>query len=169
MNVLSGCRGGERSVGIDSRLCRSPLRGACGVLRRALRGWYSAHPEPHPSLSLRAACGVQIRSRRICRTKLEPIPPSPPSAKKRAPIGALLRLAVREGFEPSIRVNVYTLSRRAPSASRTPHQNCCICRFAKRLPSHDVLVTRCARPCEPQAVPAFTCRRQDVSLSDTSP
>ena len=33
-----------------------------------------------------------------------------------------LKLAVREGFEPSIRVNVYTLSRRAPSATRTPHQ-----------------------------------------------
>ncbi len=31
-------------------------------------------------------------------------------------------LAVREGFEPSIRANVYTLSRRAPSATRTPHQ-----------------------------------------------
>ncbi len=30
-------------------------------------------------------------------------------------------MAVREGFEPSIRVNVYTLSRRAPSATRTPH------------------------------------------------
>ena len=34
----------------------------------------------------------------------------------------LCNLAVREGFEPSIRVNVYTLSRRAPSATRTPHQ-----------------------------------------------
>ena len=31
-------------------------------------------------------------------------------------------MAVREGFEPSIRVNVYTLSRRAPSATRTPHR-----------------------------------------------
>ena len=32
-------------------------------------------------------------------------------------------MAVREGFEPSIRVNVYTLSRRAPSATRTPHRS----------------------------------------------
>src|SRR5690554_8021239 len=31
-------------------------------------------------------------------------------------------LAVREGFEPSIRFPVYTLSRRAPSTTRTPHQ-----------------------------------------------
>ena len=32
-------------------------------------------------------------------------------------------MAVRTGFEPVIRVNVYTLSRRAPSATRTSHQN----------------------------------------------
>ncbi len=31
-------------------------------------------------------------------------------------------LAVREGFEPSIGINLYTLSRRAPSTARTPHQ-----------------------------------------------
>ena len=31
-------------------------------------------------------------------------------------------MAEREGFEPSIRVNVYTLSRRAPSAARPPLQ-----------------------------------------------
>src|SRR5690606_32221998 len=30
-------------------------------------------------------------------------------------------LAVREGFEPSIGINLYTLSRRAPSTARTPH------------------------------------------------
>ena len=29
-------------------------------------------------------------------------------------------MAEREGFEPSIRINVYTLSRRAPSATRPP-------------------------------------------------
>ena len=29
---------------------------------------------------------------------------------------------MREGFEPSIRVSVYTLSRRAPSATQTPHR-----------------------------------------------
>ena len=33
-----------------------------------------------------------------------------------------IKLAVREGFEPSVRVNAHTLSRRAPSATRTPHQ-----------------------------------------------
>ncbi len=32
-------------------------------------------------------------------------------------------MAEREGFEPSIRVNVYTLSRRAPSATRPPLQH----------------------------------------------
>ena len=31
-------------------------------------------------------------------------------------------LAEREGFEPSIQFPVYTLSRRAPSATRTPLQ-----------------------------------------------
>ena len=32
-------------------------------------------------------------------------------------------MAEREGFEPSIRVNVYTLSRGAPSATRPPLLN----------------------------------------------
>lgn len=31
-------------------------------------------------------------------------------------------MTMREGFEPSIQLRVYTLSRRAPSATRTPHQ-----------------------------------------------
>ena len=31
-------------------------------------------------------------------------------------------VAVREGFEPSIGVNLYTLSKRAPSTARPPHQ-----------------------------------------------
>ena len=31
-------------------------------------------------------------------------------------------VAVREGFEPSTGANLYTLSRRAPSAARTPHR-----------------------------------------------
>ena len=31
-------------------------------------------------------------------------------------------MAVREGFEPSIHLRVYTLSRRAPSATQTPHR-----------------------------------------------
>ncbi len=29
-------------------------------------------------------------------------------------------MAEREGFEPSVRVNVHTLSRRAPSTTQTP-------------------------------------------------
>lgn len=39
-------------------------------------------------------------------------------------IGALhiSSLAVRVGFEPTIRFLVYTLSRRAPSTARTPHR-----------------------------------------------
>ena len=32
-------------------------------------------------------------------------------------------MAEREGFEPSIGINLYTLSRRAPSATRTSLQN----------------------------------------------
>ena len=31
-------------------------------------------------------------------------------------------MAVREGFEPSIEFPLYTLSRRAPSATRTSHR-----------------------------------------------
>ncbi len=48
-------------------------------------------------------------------------PPCPPN-KKRPHKGVSFYLAEREGFEPSIRANVYTLSRRAPSAARTPLQ-----------------------------------------------
>lgn len=42
---------------------------------------------------------------------------------KKEPFGSV---AVRAGFEPAIRVNVYTLSRRAPSATRTSHQKIAI-------------------------------------------
>ena len=37
-------------------------------------------------------------------------------------VGDIKIMAVREGFEPSIRVNVYPLSRRAPSTTQTPHR-----------------------------------------------
>ena len=37
--------------------------------------------------------------------------------------GAKIKLAEREGFEPSKRLTVYTLSRRAPSATRPPLRN----------------------------------------------
>ena len=36
-------------------------------------------------------------------------------------MAGFLILAVREGFEPSNGLTRYTLSKRAPSASRTPH------------------------------------------------
>ena len=40
------------------------------------------------------------------------------------PYGSVCTLAEREGFEPSMGVTPYTLSRRAPSASRTPLRWC---------------------------------------------
>ena len=40
------------------------------------------------------------------------------------PVRTLCALAEREGFEPSMGVTPYTLSRRAPSASRTPLRWC---------------------------------------------
>ena len=45
-----------------------------------------------------------------------------PQIKKPGTKAGLFNLAVREGFEPSIGINLYTLSRRAPSTTRTPHQ-----------------------------------------------
>ncbi len=39
---------------------------------------------------------------------------------KNAPFGALFYLAERAGFEPAIAFPLYTLSRRAPSTTRTP-------------------------------------------------
>ncbi len=44
------------------------------------------------------------------------------NAKSPAIGRAFQNLAVRKGFEPLIRFHVYTLSRRAPSTTRTPHQ-----------------------------------------------
>ena len=43
--------------------------------------------------------------------------------KKRTKLGSFLDMAEKEGFEPSIGINQYTLSRRAPSATRTLLQN----------------------------------------------
>ena len=40
----------------------------------------------------------------------------------KSPLTGAFYLAVREGFEPSIPVRVYSLSRGAPSATRPPHQ-----------------------------------------------
>ena len=42
-------------------------------------------------------------------------------------------MAEREGFEPSIRVNVYTLSRRAPSTTRTSLRGAQVIRFSYRV------------------------------------
>jgi hypothetical protein len=44
-------------------------------------------------------------------------------------LGPFFVMAVREGFEPSNSLTRYTLSRRAPSATRTPHQNRFLCAF----------------------------------------
>ena len=55
----------------------------------------------------------------------------PPSLKHKSPSRGFLFLAEREGFEPSMRINAYSLSRGAPSATRPPlricntHLTCC--------------------------------------------
>ncbi len=49
-------------------------------------------------------------------------------------------MAEREGFEPSIRVNVYTLSRRAPSTTRTPLQILKVCLALGKQSEEDSLV-----------------------------
>ena len=41
--------------------------------------------------------------------------------------GSSLKMAVREGFEPSMHFRAYTLSRRAPSATRTSHRGTVRC------------------------------------------
>ncbi len=68
-------------------------------------------------------------SLRLCKLAFLPVcltGPLPTNISKRGldfhPSPFCLYLAVREGFEPSIRVSVYTLSRRAPSATQTPHR-----------------------------------------------
>ncbi len=43
-----------------------------------------------------------------------------------AEISCFNTMAEREGFEPSIRVNAYTISSRAPSTTRPPLHNFCI-------------------------------------------
>ena len=49
--------------------------------------------------------------------------PCPLTAVHKKTAYAVFVMAVREGFEPSNGLTRYTLSRRAPSATRTPHQN----------------------------------------------
>ena len=49
-------------------------------------------------------------------------------------------MAVRKGFEPLIRFHVYTLSRRAPSASRTPNQICKVSVFYAKKIENQVLI-----------------------------
>ncbi len=59
-----------------------------------------------------------MRVRKLCRPEqCEPLKRQSPAGR-----GSVFDLAVREGFEPSIRFLVYTLSRRAPSTARTPHR-----------------------------------------------
>ena len=66
------------------------------------------------------------KTQAFCRTLSRLLAPlgSAPCKKKpgRESRLSLLNLAVREGFEPSIHFRVYTLSRRAPSATQTPHR-----------------------------------------------
>ncbi len=78
----------------------------------------------HPGTYMIIACA--INSLTFCQTLTRVL--DPPCiggiCNKKAQVmnlSFLSNLAVREGFEPSIRFHVYTLSRRAPSASRTPH------------------------------------------------
>ncbi len=47
----------------------------------------------------------------------------PAHPNKKGPLRDPLSLAERAGFEPAIRFHVYTLSRRAPSTTRTPLRN----------------------------------------------
>ena len=79
--------GGEG--GIDSSLRSSPLRGACGVLRRAVRG---------------------LSNRKVLFK-----PPSPPH--KKSPLRGFPYVAEREGFEPSEPARVHLISSQARSAS----------------------------------------------------
>ncbi len=66
------------------------------------------------------------KTQAFCRTLsrlLAPLGGAPCKKKAWTRIQAFsLNLAVREGFEPSIHFRVYTLSRRAPSATQTPHR-----------------------------------------------
>ncbi len=66
------------------------------------------------------------KTQAFCRTLsrlLTPLGGAPCKKKAWMRIQAFsLNLAVREGFEPSIHFRVYTLSRRAPSATQTPHR-----------------------------------------------
>ncbi len=90
------------------------LSGRCG--RDALA--------PSLALALRVAAPCKTASCRFGEHRVLISRPSP-DAKAEGPDFhrglLLLNMAVREGFEPSIRFHVYTLSRRAPSATRTPH------------------------------------------------
>ena len=76
--------------------------------------------------SLRSPCGPPLAVQNA-GVLSNPVEASPLSAVHHAKSldanpGFLLNLAVREGFEPSIHFRVYTLSRRAPSATQTPHR-----------------------------------------------
>ncbi len=95
----------EREGLFDRPLRRtlSPLRG-----RRRFAATFS---EPIPK---HVSGWASSRTRELSSTAL-----SPPHTKK-APFRAFLCVAEREGFEPSMSVNPYTLSRRAPSATRPP-------------------------------------------------
>ncbi len=66
--------------------------------------------------ALVASCCRNGSNREASRPELTPI------TRKPGIRPGFLVMAVREGFEPSNGVTRYTLSRRAPSATRTPHR-----------------------------------------------
>ena len=127
----NGAQGGTRAVhgprpSGSLRLCKLAVLQNCGgeyAVRTVLRGALG----PSMALALRAVCGCanwlscQFVEHRVLTG------PLPTNKSKRGldfhPSPFCFYLAVREGFEPSIRVSVYTLSRLAPSATQTPHRS----------------------------------------------
>src|ERR1700733_5239015 len=87
------------------------------------RGFAARPPLRYGPLQLR--CNVQNRLRRFCRTPILYLGFESPASwlsrlsdrNRRDFIG---RVAEREGFEPSIPVKIYALSRGAPSTTRPP-------------------------------------------------
>ena len=84
--------------GLFGASCASPLRG-----------------HQHKTLMFKFAPGKFVEPRVLIKS-------SHTAQIKKAPKRGFFNLAEREGFEPSIRLTVYTLSRRAPSTTRTPLQ-----------------------------------------------
>ncbi len=82
----------------------------------------ASRPPHHKHVSLLYGASWRIRtSDRLVRSQV--LYPAELRTRGCLIIISLARMAVREGFEPSIRLQtVYSLSRGAPSASRPPHR-----------------------------------------------